>query len=85
MSGDWPGIAVTAFGEGVLASDFGNSTEWRKSSRCEGGACVEAAARDDVVLLRRSVDLDGPTLAFTHAAWQHLICRIKQAFPKNAD
>jgi hypothetical protein len=61
-----------------LASGFGNSAEWRSSSRCEGGACVEAAAQDDAILLRSSTDRDGSILAFTHAAWRDMTARIKE-------
>jgi hypothetical protein len=43
---------------------------------------VEAAAQDDAILLRRSVDLDGPVLAFTTAAWRDLTARIKQTPPR---
>jgi hypothetical protein len=39
---------------------------------------VEAAAQDDAILLRGSVDPDGPVLVFTHAAWRDLTARIKQ-------
>jgi hypothetical protein len=61
-----------------LASGFDNSAEWRSSSRCEGGACIEAAAQDDAVLLRESADPGGTVLAFTHPVWRDLTARIKQ-------
>jgi hypothetical protein len=81
ISGDQPAVPVTALREGVLASNFGNSAEWRRSSRCEGGACIEAAAQDDAVLLRSSDDPDGSILAFAHATWRDLTARIKQMPP----
>lgn len=61
-----------------MTSGFDNNTEWRSSSKCEGGACIFAAVQDDAVLLRSSADPDGPILAFTHAAWRDLTARIKQ-------
>jgi hypothetical protein len=42
---------------------------------------VEAASGDDVILLRRSADPDGPTVAVSHAAWRDLIARIKRMSP----
>lgn len=67
-----------------MASGLGKDSEWRTSSWCEGGACVEAAAQDDAILLRSSVDPDGPVLAFTQAAWRDLIAGIRQAFLEQA-
>lgn len=61
-----------------MAAGLDNVVKWRKSSRCEGGACVEVAAQDDAILLRSSVDPDGPKLAFTPAAWQDLMAGLKQ-------
>lgn len=78
MSSDRSAIPVTASGEGVLASGFGNSAEWRSSSRCEGGECIEAAAQDGAVLLRNSADPDGIVLPITLAAWRDLTARVKQ-------
>jgi hypothetical protein len=43
--------------------------DWRKSSRCDAGACVEVAITGAHVLLRDSADPDGPRLAFTHTEW----------------
>lgn len=64
-----------------MGSGFGGDSKWHRSSRCEGGACVEAAAEDDAILLRRSADPDGLILAVSHAAWGDLIARIKQTVP----
>ena len=78
MSSDRVGNPGHGPGEGVLASGFGNRAEWRSSSRCEGGACIEAAAQDGAVLLRNSADPDGVILPFTLAAWGDLTARVKQ-------
>lgn len=43
---------------------------WRRSSSCEGGACILVAHDDDEVLMRDSKDPDGPTLRFTRAEWE---------------
>jgi hypothetical protein len=62
-----------------LASGLDNVLKWRKSTRCNGGACIEIAIQDDAILLRSSADPDGPVLAFTSAAWRDLIAGLKQA------
>ncbi|HET6185919.1 MAG TPA: DUF397 domain-containing protein [Trebonia sp.] len=67
-----------------MASGFGTGSAWRRSSWCEGGACVEAAAQDGAIVLRRSVDPEGPVLVFTNAAWRDLTARIKQASPRGS-
>jgi hypothetical protein len=70
-------ISVT-IREGILASGLDNVLKWRKSSRCTDGGCIEIAIKDDAILLRSSVDPDGPVLAFTPAAWRDLIVGLKQ-------
>jgi hypothetical protein len=74
------GISVTKW-EDILAAGLDNVVKWRKSSRCEGGACIEVAVRGNAILLRSSTDPDGPILAFTPAAWQDLIVGLKQVAP----
>ena len=46
------------------------STEWRKSSYSDanGGACVELAA-SDAVMIRDTTNRDGATLSVTAGAW----------------
>ena len=58
---------------------LGNVSKWRKSSRCDGGACIEIAVQGDAILLRSSDGPGGPILAFTPAAWRDLIAGLKQA------
>jgi hypothetical protein len=46
-------------------------TNWRKSSRSDGGNCVEVARADDgTVGVRDSKNLTGPVLEFDPAAWR---------------
>jgi hypothetical protein len=46
--------------------------DWRKSSYSDGngGACVETASGDGVILVRDTTNRDSGTLAFTAQAWQ---------------
>jgi len=43
--------------------------EWRRSSFCGDGACVEVAREGDEILVRDSKDSDGPVLRFTPEEW----------------
>jgi uncharacterized protein DUF397 len=56
-----------------------NSAIWRKSSYSgnNGGACVEAAAVLDAVLVRDSKDQDGPVLTFGRGAWEAFAAEVK--------
>ncbi|RKR88406.1 uncharacterized protein DUF397 [Micromonospora pisi] len=46
-------------------------TNWRKSSRSDGGNCVEFARADDgTVGTRDSKDITGPVLEFDPASWR---------------
>ncbi|MGH3297370.1 MAG: DUF397 domain-containing protein [Trebonia sp.] len=67
-----------------MASGFDTGSEWRRSSWCDSGACVEAAAQDEAILLRGSIDPDGPVLVMPHAAWRDLTARIKEMPPRGA-
>ena len=55
--------------------------DWRKSSYSDGngGACVETASGDDVILVRDTTSRDGGTLAFTAQAWRTFATSLKQA------
>lgn len=43
---------------------------WRRSSRCDTNACVEAAATMSGVEVRDSADPGGPRLAFGPGGWR---------------
>jgi hypothetical protein len=53
-------------------------SNWRKSSYSgdNGGACVEVASAEDV-LVRDTTDRTGPVLTFTADAWQTFTATIK--------
>lgn len=42
---------------------------WHKSSRCDTGSCAEVATFDDHVIVRRSIEPDGPRLVFSRNEW----------------
>ena len=42
---------------------------WRRGSPCDGGACVEAVALDEAVLLHSSLNPAGATLTLSRDEW----------------
>lgn len=54
-------------------------TAWRKASTCgANGTCVEVGDASGVVLVRDSVDPDGPRLALTRREFAGLLAAIKE-------
>lgn len=53
-------------------------SNWRKSSHSgdNGGACVEVAAAESV-LVRDTTDRSGPVIAFTPGAWRAFTAAIR--------
>ena len=50
--------------------------QWRRSTRCSTGACVEVAEGVDAVLVRDSKKPEGGNLQIDHAAWMSFIAAI---------
>ncbi len=58
-------------------ADLQVSAMWRRSTRCDSGACVEVAFENRTVAMRDSKNLDGPVLAFTEQAWATFLAGIR--------
>ncbi|UQU64594.1 DUF397 domain-containing protein [Couchioplanes caeruleus] len=52
--------------------------EWRRSSRCANGSCVEVAESEGQYFVRDSKAPDLPSLRFTAAEWAAFIDAVKQ-------
>lgn len=52
------------------------TTQWRKSQRCDTNACVEVALIGADVALRDSKDPDGPVLRFTRQEWDAFVAGV---------
>jgi hypothetical protein len=50
---------------------------WRRSQRCDTGACVEVAELADGVALRDSTRPDGPVLRFSRGDWTGLVTDLR--------
>ena len=51
--------------------------EWRKSTASNSGACVEVAALSRSVLVRDSMDRNGPVLQLPPAVWSAFLSRAR--------
>jgi hypothetical protein len=50
--------------------------QWRRSTRCSTGACVEVADGPDVILVRDSKKPEGGSLRISHVAWTAFIAAV---------
>ena len=50
--------------------------DWRKSSFCGGGACVEVAQMPNSVYVRDSKDPNSPVLRFTVEEWVDFLAGV---------
>ncbi len=66
----WRKSSYTAGGNGACVE-----VEWRKSSYSGGGngACVEVAVSTELVGVRDSKNVSGPTLAFRPIVWRAFV------------
>ncbi len=78
MRSDHTGGSVVPDLEGVLDSILTDGLAWHRSSRCNGGDCVEVATRADLVFVRNSGNPDGSMLVIRRVRWARLITRVKE-------
>lgn len=50
---------------------------WRRSSKCDAGSCVEVARTPGGVAVRDSKDGDGPMLQFEECAWSAFLSGVR--------
>ena len=53
------------------------SPQWRKSSKCTGGNCVEVAKVDGHYLVRDSKNPQSAAHSFTEAEWTAFVAGVK--------
>lgn len=51
--------------------------EWRKSSYCDSGMCVEVGRAGDLVAVRDSKNPDGAVLRFTKDEWNAFVAGVR--------
>jgi hypothetical protein len=52
--------------------------QWRRSSACTAGNCIEVASVADRILIRDSKHPDAPVLAFTKEEWNAFADAVKR-------
>jgi hypothetical protein len=57
----------------VVSGDFG----WRKSSKCDSGACVGVARQGEFVLVGNTSDPGTPVSRFTRQEWTAFVAGVK--------
>lgn len=52
--------------------------QWRKTRRsANNGACVEAAAASGYVIVRDTMDRDGPSVKYSGGAWRTFVANAR--------
>ena len=68
-------LAGAPSGKGIIVDQV-QPFDWRKSSYCGGGACVEVAQSSDSVLVRDSKNPNSPVLQFTVQEWSDFVAGV---------
>ncbi len=68
--------------EDAVAGRKPGAFEWRHSSWCNGGACVEVACVEvaslgEMIAVRDSANADGVVLTFSNSSWQDFVADVK--------
>jgi Domain of unknown function (DUF397) len=61
----------------LVASGLAGGLEWYKGRPCESGACVEAAAADDAVLIRSTAHPDDAPFTMSRDEWREFVAGVK--------
>lgn len=62
--------------EDAVAGGKPDERDWKQSSRCQGGACVEVASLGEQIAMRDSGD-PGRILTFSATNWRDFIADVK--------
>ena len=50
---------------------------WRRSTSCDGGTCLEVASLGDTIAIRDSSKPDGPIITYAFSRWCEFVQMIK--------
>jgi hypothetical protein len=50
---------------------------WRRSSRCNGGACVEVAELDEMIIIRDSAEPGHTLIAVSRDVWRDFLSWVQ--------
>ena len=54
-----------------------DSSKWRRSSKCDGGACVEVAQLGVVIMIRDSAEPRNAPLAVSKEVWRDFASAVR--------
>lgn len=60
-----------------MSSSHPGGLVWRRSSKCDGGACVEVAELDAVIKIRDSTEPDSVPIEISRDVWQDFISWLR--------
>lgn len=60
-----------------MGSSHPGGLVWRRSSKCDGGACVEVAELDAVIMIRDSTEPDGDPIKISRDVWRDFISSLR--------
>jgi hypothetical protein len=63
---------------GDLSANLPDGVQWQRSSRCNGGSCVEVSAEDGKVRVRNSVDPAGTVLEVSRDSWREFLAQVRE-------
>lgn len=52
---------------------------WRRSRKCDGGACVEVAELDAVIMIRDSAEPGSTPLTVSHDVWRDFVSWVRNS------
>jgi hypothetical protein len=58
-------------------SSYLDSLSWRRSSRCNGGSCVEVAELDSVIMIRDSAEPGNTPIIVSRDAWLNFVLGVR--------
>jgi hypothetical protein len=63
---------------GDLSANLPDGVQWRRSSWCNGGACVEVSAEGGKVRVRNSADPAGAVLEVSRDSWREFLAQVRE-------
>lgn len=71
------GRAFSITGGVLVAGGLAGGLEWHKGRPCESGACIEAAAVDDAVMIRSTANPGRTPLTMSRDEWREFLAGVK--------
>lgn len=60
-----------------MGSSHPGGLVWRRSSKCDGGACVEVAELDAMIMIRDSAEPGNAPIVVSRDVWQDFVSWVR--------